>query len=414
MTSPETSANAAPPSHAESLAPPSGGDGTPARRSYRAILGVLVGLGVLLGIGIVPKIHRRAELASAHAASRLPRRVVFAEAQLGAASSQLVLPGAALPIETAVIYARTNGFVREFKVDIGDTVKAGQVLAVLDAPEMEAEAQSARARADEGSRNELIARSTADRFENLARAGVNSQQQADEARARANSAEAALRTSRADVTRWNSMLEFRMVRAPFDGVVTKRNVEKGVLVTAGSSTGVTSLYEVARTETLKVFVEVPQSLAQDIRVGGAARVTSGTLEVPGTIARTSGALDPTTRTLRTEVHVPGDRGILAGSFVRVGLDTNTATPPVRVPANSLVARSGGNFVLVVGDGNRIEERAVVLGRELGAEAEIASGLAPGARVVTNPPENLNAGEIVEPVARPATPPAAGEKSRASK
>jgi multidrug efflux system membrane fusion protein len=374
----------------------------------RVVFGVaFVGLAALVGVGVVPKLNRRAELQAVQGTLGQPRLVTFAQAKVGDATGKVVLPGTAAPIETAIIYARTNGFVRDVKVDIGDRVKAGDVLAVLDTPEMESDARSAKARADETARNAKIIRATADRHTRLAQEGVSSLQQAEEAEARANSAEAALLTSRSDVDRWSTLLSFRYVRAPFSGVVTRRNVEKGSLVTAGSSSGVASLYELARMETLKVLVDVPQSLAQDIRVGESAQVSasSGALTVEGRVARTSGALDPSTRTLRTEVHVPGDKGILAGSFVRVALNTHAATPPVRVPANALAARAAGNFVFVIGDNNKIEEKKVTLGRELGAEVELVMGLTGNEKVVTNPPESLSAGETVRLVEKksPAAP-----------
>jgi multidrug efflux system membrane fusion protein len=361
----------------------------------RRVLGVgVVGLAVLLGIGIVPRLNRRAELQAAQATLGQPRVVTFAQAKLGEASGKVVLPGTAAPIETALIYARTTGFVREIKVDIGDRVKAGDVLAILDTPEMESDARSATARASETASNAKLVRAAAERQLRLVEAGVGTRERSDEAEARANSADAALSTSRSEVERWTTMLGFRSVRAPFSGVVTRRNVEKGSLVTAGSSSGVASLFELARTETLKITVDVPQSLAQNVRVGDVAQVMAGTLTVEGRIARTSGALDPGTRTLRTEVHVAGDQGVLAGSFVRVALSTHAASPPVHVPANALVARSGGNFVYVVTDDNKIEEKKVTLGRELGADVELIAGLSGTEKVVTNPSESLAAGETV--------------------
>lgn len=367
----------------------------PSSSTPRRVLGLsVVGLMILLGVGVAPKLSRRAELQAAQATLGQPRSVTYAQARVGEASGKVVLPGTAAPIETAIIHARTSGFVREIKVDIGDQVKEGDVLAVLDTPEVESDARSAKARAGETERNAKLVRAAAERHLRMAEAGVSSREQADEAEARANSADAAVSTSRAEVERWNTMLAFRYVRAPFSGLVTRRNVEKGSLVTAGSSSGVASLYELARTETLKITVDVPQGLAHDIRVGDAAQVIAGALTVEGRVARTSGALDPSTRTLRTEVHVPGDKGLLAGSFVRVALSTRSASPPVRVPANALVARSGGNFVFVVGEGDRIEQKKVTLGRELGAEVELVAGLSGAEKVVTNPPESLAENEIV--------------------
>lgn len=361
----------------------------------RLVFGLaFVGLAALLGIGAVPKLQRREEVQAIQATLGQPRLVTYAQARVGEASGKVILPGTAAPIETAIIYARTTGFVREIKVDIGDRVKAGDILAVLDTPELESDAQSARARVAESEQNAKLVRAAATRQSRLVEAGVGTVASADEAEARANSADAALSTSRFAVERWNTLLAFRQVRAPFAGVITRRNVEKGSLVTAGSAAGVTSLYELARTETLKITVDVPQSLAQYVNVGEAAQVISGNLTVEGRVARAAGALDPATRTLRTEVQVPGDKGILAGSFVRVALLTHSTSPPVNVPANALAARSGGNVVYVIGNDSKIDERKITLGRELGAEIEVVAGLTGAEKVVTNPPESLTAGETV--------------------
>lgn len=353
-----------------------------------------VSIATLLGVGVVPKLNRQSELQAAQLSLGQPRQVTYAQARVGAASGKVVLPGTAAPIETAIIYARTNGFVRDIKVDIGDRVNVGDLLVVLDTPELESDARSAKARAIETERNAKIVRAAVERQTRLVEAGVGTRERADEVEARANSADAAVATSRSEVDRWNAMLGFRNVRAPFSGVVTRRNVEKGSLVTAGSSAGVASLFELARTETLKITVDVPQNLAQNVRVTDAAQVVSGAITVEGRVTRTAGALDPSTRTLRTEIEVPGDKGILAGSFVRVSLSTHAATPPVHVPANALVARSGGNIVFVVRDDNTIEEKQIMLGRELGAEAEVVAGLLGTEKIVTNPSESLATGEKV--------------------
>jgi len=366
-------------------------------------------LATLLGVGIAPKLNRRAELQAAQAALSQPRLVTYAQAKLGEASGTIVLPGTAAPIETALIYARTNGFVRDLKADIGDRVKEGDVLAILDTPELESDARSANARALEAARNAKISKTAVERQAKLVEAGVGTREKADEAEAKANSADAALATSRSEVDRWTTLLNFRQVKAPFSGVITRRNVEKGSLVTAGSSSGISSLFELARIETLKITVDVPQSLAQNIKVGEAARVISGPITVEGKVTRTAGALDMNTRTLRTQIDIPGDKGILAGSFVRVSLSTHSAAPPVRVPANALMARSGGNFVYIIHDDNTLEEKNVTLGRELGAEAEVILGLTGTEKVVTNPAESLVTGEKVRLAEKKAAPPSAPGK-----
>lgn len=355
-------------------------------------------LAVVVAVGVVPKLRMRAARAAAQEAAALPRAVHVARARLKDGPSAVTLPGSVVALETAEIYSRTDGFVREYRADIGDRVKAGDILAILDTPEVESQAKSAIATARAFEQNEQLSRTRAERYRRLADAGVNSREQADQYEVQANSATSALDTSRAEVNRMNTLLGFRIVKAPFDGVVTKRNVDKGTLVTAGSSAGVASLFEVARIEQLRVLIDVPQTLASSIDVGDPARVVSGQTSVKGVVQRTAGALNPATRTLRTEVVIPGDQGILAGSFVRVVLDLAMKEPPVIVPANALVPQAEGTFVLAVGPDGKVMGLPVELGRELGVEVEIVSGLTGTETVVKSPPESLKAGELVRVIA----------------
>jgi membrane fusion protein, multidrug efflux system len=354
---------------------------------------IIAALAALLAIGIIPRIMKRRALDEAHASLLEPRVVTTVDAKRASAGGKLALPGAALPFQSGIIYARVNGFVRELRADLGDHVSAGQVLAVLDTPELQSDLVSARARAAENDRNAKLAHATSERYGALSESGVASKQQADETSARANSAESAAATARSEVERIETMLAFRQVTAPFSGVITRRGVERGSLVTAGSSAGITALYEIARIDTLKVFIDVPQSLAGSISIGDPAEVAAGGKSISGKVARTSGALDPATRTLRTEVHVPGDKGILSGSFVRVTLTTHDAEPPVLVPANAVVSRSGKNFLFTV-DGDVVREHPIAIGRELGATVEVTSGLLGNEKIVINPAETLADSEKV--------------------
>jgi RND family efflux transporter MFP subunit len=363
------------------------------------VLGGLL-LAALLVLGLMPKLKAKSLRSEAHSALSEPRAVYVAAARKASGASEIALPGTVQPLETAGVFARTTGFVREYLVDIGDHVKAGTVLAILETPEVEADAQSAKARANESVQNQRLSRVIADRARVLAEQGISSQAEADQSEAQANSAAAKVDTTRADVSRVNTLLGFRQVRAPFDGVITKRNVERGTLVTAGSTSAVLSLFEVSKTDTLKVRIDVPQSLASSIRVGDAAVVRSESAEATGRISRTAGALDPITRTLRVEVALPGSAGILAGSFVRVVLTAANAAPPILVPANALSPRSDGIALFVVDAENRAQLRKVELGRELGVDVELRSGVEDGDQVIKNPPENLASGETVRPLTEP--------------
>lgn len=372
----------------------------PSRSSRTPLLVLLVfgaGLAAIIALGAIPKARMSADREAAQEAANQPRTVYVEEARLKDGPMTLALPGSVIAWETAEIYSRTDGFVREYRVDLGDQVKADQVLAVLDAPELESQARSAEAKVRELEANERLSRTRAERYKRLAEAGVNSREQADQYEVEANTTVAALEVSRAEVNRMRTLLGFRIVKAPFDGVVTRRSVEKGTLVTAGSTSGVTSLFEVARVEKLRVLVDVPQSIAASIRVGDEARVILGQNTVTGQIGRSAGSLNPSTRTMRVEVVIPGDQGILAGSFVRVSLSLTPAAPPVLVPANSVVPEAEGTVVFSVSGDGKVERRPIEIGRELGVDVEIVGGLSGGERIVKSPPESLRAGDTVRAV-----------------
>jgi multidrug efflux system membrane fusion protein len=322
-----------------------------------------------------------------------PPRVAVASARLGSPQSELVLPGTALPAQSTVIHARLDGFVGKLSADLGDKVREGQLLAVLQAPEIEAELSRTRARLGEVERNLTLTRASAERHARLASGGISSQEAADEARARANSAEAGVEAGQADVGRLSALYAYRRVVAPFDGVITRRDVDRGALVKGGT----TALFEIAQTDTLKVFIDVPQSLAGEVRTGMPAEVFAP--EAParaasGQVVRTAGALDPSTRTLRTEVHLPGGGALLAGSFVRVRLKVQRAAPPVMVPTSALAMRKEGPRVVVLLADRRVQQRTVVPGRDMGAEIELLEGLQGGERVVLSPGDDLQDGAVV--------------------
>ncbi len=370
------------------------------RRSLKPLF-VLFGIGAVLAlviaVGAGPKVRMSEARAKAQEAAHQPRTVYVEEARKKDGPMTLMLPGSVVAWETAEIYSRTDGFVREYKVDLGDRVKAGDVLAILDAPEIESQARSAEAKVRELEENQRLSRTRAERYKRLAEAGVNSREQADQYEVEANTTVAALEASRAEVHRIRTLLGFRMVKAPFDGVVTRRSVEKGTLVTAGSTTGVTSLFEIARTEKLRVLVDVPQTIAPSVKVGDEATVLFGQTSVPGQITRTAGALDPATRTLRVEAVIPGDQGVLAGSFVRVSLNLTLAAPPVLVPANAIVPEAEGTVVFAVSGDGKVERRPIEIGRELGVDVEVVAGLVGGERIVKSPPESLREGDTVRTV-----------------
>jgi RND family efflux transporter MFP subunit len=355
-------------------------------------LGV-VALAALIAAGVVPRLQRKRALDARAAQLQGPTRVAVASVRRGEPRSELVLPGTALPAQSTVIHARLDGFVGRLHADLGDHVREGQLLAVLRAPELEAEISRARARLQELERNLTLSHTSAERHARLAENGISSQEAADEARARANSAEASLDVSRAEVGRLAALFAYHRVVAPFPGVITRRSVDRGALVKAAS----TPLFEIAEIGTLKVFVDVPQTLAPDVKIGMIAQVFAP--EAParitaGKVVRTAGALDPASRTLRTEIHLPGGGALLAGAFVRVRLQVQRASAPVVVPAAALSMRKEGPRVVVLLADRRVQQRAVIPGRDLGTEIELLGGLEGDERVLLSPPDDLPDGSLV--------------------
>jgi membrane fusion protein, multidrug efflux system len=375
------------------------------RRRWPGLVIGLTALATVLAAGLIPRLDRSRALDARAVELAGPPRVAVSPVRKGQPRSELVLPATALPAQSTVIHARLDGFVHELHADLGDSVREGRLLALLQAPELEADLARARARFGELERNLELARTSADRHAKLAESGISSLEVADEARARANSAEAAQDGSRAEASRLEALYAYRRVVAPFDGVITKRSVDRGALVKAAS----TALFEIAQTRTLKVFVDVPQTLAPDVQPGMVARVFAPEAPdriVEGKVVRTARALDPATRTLRTEIHLPGGGPLLSGAFVRVRLQVQRTSAPLLIPAVALVTRKEGPRAMVVGPDGRVEQRPLILGRDMGANIEVLSGLQDGERVVLSPPDELADGATVQPAEPVATPPPA--------
>ena len=328
--------------------------------------------------------------------------------------------------------ART-GYIRKRYVDIGDRVKAGQVLAEIEAPELDQQIRQAKAAVDQanssvqqaeaslqqGRSNENLARVTAERWKKLLDKGVVSRQDNDtyqmqwaaqqanvqaleKAIAAAKSNSAAME---ANVSRLNDLQSYQTVRSPFAGVITVRNIDTGVLVSEGN----TLLYRVAQTDRLRTYLNVPQADAASVRVGQTATLTIPDLpgrSFPGTVARTSNALDPATRTLLVEVQVANANGQLApGMYAQVDLSVPRKNPPLVIPGDTLVIRADGPQVAVVRPDSTVHFARVELGRDFGASLEVLSGLEEGQLLVVNPSDATREGAKVKPVQSAANAPA---------
>jgi len=320
---------------------------------------------------------------------------------------ELLLPGSLLAYEESPIYARTSGYLVRWYKDIGSRVSEGELLATIDTPEVDQELNQSRAARQQILAALDLARISAERWENLRKTDSVSAQEADQQTSGYKQAQANLAAADANVRRLEQLEGFKKVYAPFSGVITKRNVDPGALITAGTgagtgttATGTTGpeLFDIARIDPLRVYTSVPQAYAPYIRVGEETYVTLQ--EFPGQkfkarVARTADAIDLNTRTLLTEVDVPNKDGrLLPGSFGEVHFAVGSNVDKVTVPVNALLFRAQGPQVAVVGPDNKIQLRQINIGKDYGTTLEIVAGVSTGDQVVINPPDSLEGGQQV--------------------
>jgi membrane fusion protein, multidrug efflux system len=321
---------------------------------------------------------------------------------------ELVLPGSLLAFVESPIYARTNGYLIRWYRDIGSRVKQGELLATIDTPEVDQELNQARATQQQVLSQLEIARITADRWENLRKTDSVSAQEADQYTSAYQQAKANLAAAEANVRRLQDLESFKRVYAPFSGVLTRRNVDPGALINAGAQAAGRELFDIARIDTLRVFISVPQLYAPFVKVGAKTNITLQEIpgrKFPAAVARTADAIDPTTRTLRTEVDVPNPDGqLLPGSLGDVHFAVGANVNKVTVPVNAMLFRAQGAQVAVVGPDNKIELRHLNIGRDYGTTLEILGGLSTSDQIVINPPDSLEEGQRVNVAAAPSIPP----------
>ncbi len=326
----------------------------------------------------------------------------------------LALPGRTAGWYQSTIYARVDGYVGSWSADIGDRVKQGQVLAVIDTPELDQQLAAAKAKAaasdaqvNVAQSNQDIAKLTYDRWRDSPK-GVVSEQERDEKQAQYTAAKAHVAEARAqaqldqaDVARYAALEGFRRVTAPYDGVVTGRHIDIGDLVTLGSGTNTTPLYDLAQSTRIRVFVPVPQKAAADMVVGLAAGTTSDQFPgrtFDGRVARSAMSIDPQTLTERVEVDVPNpDLTLVPGMYVQVTFELNQHGL-LQVPAAAILYRPDGLQVAIVGPGGKVDFRPVTIAKDDGATLELASGVAPGDRVALNISSGITPGQVVTAVA----------------
>jgi RND family efflux transporter MFP subunit len=391
---------------------------------WAIFLAALVLAAIAFFAGYIPLQKRRAVvLGDAKEEQQALPRVEVVKVGRSTRQSGLQLPGNIQPITEAPILARADGYLEKRLVDIGDRVKTGQTLAEIDAPELsdqvaqakatvrqaEAALEQATANVHQGRTDMELARVMARRSAQLVAKGAVSKQDDDQAQAQYNSKLAALESlekaidvqranivaAQSNLGRLEKMQSYCVVQAPFDGVITLRNVDVGALVNAGS----TLLYRIAQIGTLRTYVNVPQAYADSIKAGQPAILTVSNLpgrEFVGQVARNASALDPSSRTLLVEVHVPNQASVLLpGMYAQVQLRSVRADPPLLVPSDAMIVRADGAQVAVIGPNRTVHFQKIDVGRDYGDRVEVLGGLRDGDTIVSNPSDTVRDGLKVD-------------------
>jgi RND family efflux transporter MFP subunit len=349
-------------------------------------------------LGVRPRLRAAAELdARAAAVGRPPVNVVVARHSPEA--NEVLLPASLESLQETPIYARTEGYLASFTADLGDRVKAGQTLAVIEGPEVDQQLNQARAALEQAKANLELARTSATRWKDLGAQNAVAQQEVDVKVAALAAGEADVHAAEANVSRLTQLKQYQTITAPFDGVISARNVDVGALISAGGAGR--ALFRIAQTGTLRVYASIPQAYYRSIHPGLPVDVLVN--EYPGRVfsgqvVRVAGALDAATRTLLTEVQIPNDKGeLLAGMFGQVRFRLQSGEPPLIIPSNAIILRSDGTFVATVDEKNTVHFAKVKLGHDFGLTVEITVGLAEGTQVIANPSDSLTDGLAVEPL-----------------
>jgi RND family efflux transporter MFP subunit len=382
----------------------------PSKRSLvTAATGAALLACVVVAYGFLERAQSKQEVVQWTEAQAVPT-VALIQPVPGSSHQTLTLPGNIQPFNKAAIYARVNGYVESWDHDIGSSVKTGQVLATIDAPDLDQQLSQAKATLASVEANEQIATLTANRNNVLLQKQIVAQQLADQTTADANAKKAVVDANAANVRQLEAMQSFKTLAAPFDGVVTARNVEIGMLINSGGSGQ--PLFEVSDLHRVRIYVQVPQSFSAGLTPG--LKATFEMPQYPGvqfdaTLSHISKAMHPTSHSMQIELQADNTAGkFFAGSYCNVHLEIPTDTNLVKIPSTALVSGDRGTQVATLDSNDKVVLKRVQLGRDLGDSVEVIAGLLPSDRIINNPPETLTAGDPVHVAA--ATPPAAASAS----
>src|ERR1700737_2254206 len=367
-------------------------------RRWLVLIIVVVVVAALLVSGIVSRVRAQKTLKAETAQVALTSVSVVSQKQT-APAEEIILPGNVQPFITSPVYARTNGYLKKWYFDIGAHVKKGQLLALIETPEVDQQLQQARSNLLTAQANLELAAITKTRYQGLLKSNAVSQQDVDNAVGTYNANKSIVEADKAAVEQYSALVSFEKIYAPFDGVITARNTDLGDLINSGSGAGVkTDLFHVVQPGTLRVYVNVPEEYSQGIKIGMTADLNI--TEFPGRkfqgkLVRTANDINVTTRTLLIEVDVDNPTGtLLTGSYAEVHLAVPTQASTLMLPVNTLIFRSEGLHVATVKDG-KVVLSAVTPGHDFGNQIEIVAGLKPGDQVIVNPPDSIVAGQAVQ-------------------
>lgn len=382
---------------------PSLTDAAAGKRSRKAWIVAVVAVAVvaaLLGSGIWSRVKAGATLREETTQAALPAVSVVVPKQT-ARADEIILPGNVQPFITSPIYARTNGYLSKWYFDIGAHVKKGQLLAVIETPEVDQQLQQARSNLLTAQANLELASITKTRYQGLLKSNAVSQQDVDNAVGTYNANAAIVEADKAAVQQYSALVSFEKVYAPFDGVITARNTDIGDLINSGSSSNVkTDLFHIAQPGTLRVYVDVPEEYSRGVKVGMTADLSLAEFpdrKFQGKVVRTAEAINMTTRTLLVEIDVQNPTGtLLTGSYAEVHLAVPTLASTFLIPVNTLLFRTEGLRVAVVKDG-KVVLTTVTPGHDFGNQIEIVSGLKANDQIIINPPDSILSGQQVQTV-----------------
>jgi RND family efflux transporter MFP subunit len=380
------------------------------------VMALVALLGTLFVAGLLPRLRRESRLSIEvqEARDRLPDARVIA-VKKSSAESTITLPGTARAWLEAPLYARVNGYLKRFHVDIGDPVKKGQLIAEIESPEIDQQLRQARANLAvaqaalaQTQANLDLAKVGARRYGTLAKEHAVSQQEADEKQsalsareADVQAAKAAILAQEANVKRLEELQTFEQIVAPFEGTLISRTVDVGTLVSEGSSAGTRELFRVAQVGSLRVFVHLPEALLASVHEGLVARIRFDAWpgrEFRGTVSRTAHAIDPSSRTMLTELSVANAEGLLiSGQYAQVTLELKHSAPPLLMPSNALILRSEEPHAARVDEDGTVHYLPVKVGRDYGMQIEVLSGINEGDYIMINPTTDLREGQKVRPL-----------------